>query len=213
MPVNHHQPEPRARTRWRRLAAPAAVLALTLGLAACGDSDEDDDSAATPSTQPSPSTTATPEPAGETVEITAVDYDFEGVPETVPPGTELSFTNDSAGEVHEMVLLRINDDETRTIEELAALPEEEATAAFAPGPPALVSFALPGEDGMVAVGSTTLTEPGRYGMVCFVPTGADPQAYRELLAAPPSEGEDGPPDIPGGPPHITMGMFAEFTVQ
>ncbi|MGI8759078.1 MAG: hypothetical protein ACR2K0_07195 [Acidimicrobiales bacterium] len=202
--------DPSVRCRRRRFAVPAAaVLTLTLGLAACGN--DDDDEAATTTTVADQETTTT-EAGGETVDITAVDYEFQGVPDSVPAGTELSFTNGSDGEVHEIVLLRINDDETRSVEELAALPESESEALFTQGPPALVSIALPGEEGMAVVGSTTLTEPGRYALFCFIPTGADPQAYRDLFAAPPSD-DEGPPDIPGGPPHVTQGMFAELIVK
>jgi hypothetical protein len=203
--------DPSVRRRRRRFAVPAAaVLTLTLGLAACGN-DDDDDEAATTTTVADQETTTT-EAGGETVDITAVDYDFQGVPDSVPAGTELSFTNGSDGEVHEIVLLRINDDETRSVEELAALPESESEALFTQGPPALVSIALPGEEGMAVVGSPTVAEPGRYALFCFIPTGADPQAYRDLFAAPPSD-DEGPPDIPGGPPHVTQGMFAELTVE
>jgi hypothetical protein len=190
------------------------VLTLTLGLAACGDGDDEEDAAAATTVAPreTPTTEGAGGTGGETADITAVDYEFQGVPDSVPAGTELSFTNGSDGEVHEIVLLRINDDETRSVAELAALPESESEALFTPGPPALVSIAFPGEEGMAVVGSTTLTEPGRYGLFCYIPTGADPQAYRDLFAAPPSDSE-GPPDIPGGPPHITQGMFAELIVE
>ncbi len=211
----HVKNEPSIRRRRRRLAVPTAVvLTLTLGLAACGDGDDEDDAAAT--TTVAPRETTTSEGAGgtggETIEITGIDYEYQGVPESVPAGAELSFTNDSDGEVHEMVVFRVKEDETRTIEEIAALPEDEQQAVVEPGPPSLVSFAFPGEDGIAAVGSGALTEPGRYALVCFIPTGADPQAYRDLFAAPPSD-DEGPPDIPGGPPHITQGMFAELIVE
>jgi hypothetical protein len=212
-----NEPSIRRLRRRRRLAVPAAaVLTLTLGLAACGDGDDEDDDAAAATTVTPREETTTTEGAGgtggETIEITGIDYEYQGVPESVPAGTELSFTNDSDGEVHEMVVFRIKEDETRTIEEIAALPEDEQQAVVEPGPPSLVSIALPGEDGMAVVGSGALTEPGRYALACFIPTGADPQAYRDLFAAPPSDSE-GPPDIPGGPPHITQGMFAELTVE
>ena len=209
----HLKNEPSIRRRRRRLAVPAAaVLTLTLGLAACGDSNEDDDAAAPTTTVAAQQPTTTEATGGETVEITGIDYEFQGVPESVPAGTELSFTNGSDGEVHELVVFRIKEDETRTIEEIAALPEDEQQAVVEPGPPSLVSFALPGEDGMAMVGSGALTAPGRYALACFIPTGADPQAYRDLFAAPPSD-DEGPPDIPGGPPHITQGMFAELIVE
>ncbi len=109
-----------------------------------------------------------------------------------------------------MIVGRLKDGETRPVEELLALPESEAEQLFA-GEPG-VAIALPGEDGMVVNGSLTLDQPGRYVMLCAIPTGADPQAYRDLFAAPPSD-QQGPPDIPGGPPHFTMGMFAELTVE
>jgi hypothetical protein len=52
----------------------AGLLALTLagGIAACGDDDDDAADATTTSE------TDTTEPAEETVEVTAVDYAFEG---------------------------------------------------------------------------------------------------------------------------------------
>ena len=203
------------RRRRRRIGILAASVALTLGLAACGD--DDDDAATTTTEAPEDSTTVQPTTtestsggaSGETVEITGVDYTFQGVPETVSAGTELTFTNASEREVHELVAMRIDDDETRPLEELLGLPEEEAAQVTQfQG----VAVALPGEDGMVVEGDLILDEPGTYALLCFIPTGADPQAYRDLMANPPSEGE-GPPDIPGGPPHFTNGMVAELTVE
>ena len=60
-----------------------------------------------------------------------------------------------------------------------------------------------------AEGDGTLTEPGRYLVLCAIPTGADPGEY--LAAAAASEG--GPPEgVAGGPPHFVNGMWAEVTV-
>jgi hypothetical protein len=63
-------------------------------------------------------------------------------------------------------------------------------------------------DSDVVEGTGTLSEAGRYALICVIPTGADPDEY--LAAAAASEG--GPPDVEGGPPHIVQGMFAELTV-
>ncbi len=52
-----------------------------------------------------------------------------------------------------------------------------------------------------------LTQPGRYLFVCTIPTGADPAAYREAAKNP-----GPPPSIPGGPPHVVVGMLSEVTV-
>jgi hypothetical protein len=62
----------------------------------------------------------------------------------------------------------------------------------------------------VAVGDGTLTEPGRYVLMCFIPTGADPDEYLSAAAA--SEGE-APTGVAGGPPHVVNGMYAELHVD
>ena len=200
----------------------AAALAAALLLTGCGDDDGDgEDADDTPTTEAtSPATDAEDEAtgtsegdggegAGETVEVTLVDYAFEGLPDTVPAGTRLTIVNDSEAELHELVAIRIPDEETRPVSELVTLPDEEIDAIFGDAPPATVLLAPPGGEQVDAVGDGTLSEPGRYAVVCFIPTGVDPEAY---LNAPPS---DGPPEVPGadGPPHAAHGMWAELAVE
>ncbi len=121
----------------------------------------------------------------ETVSVTAVDYAFEGVPETLPAGTlAFEFENASDEEEHEMVVFKKNDPSQST-EELFELPEEEAMAAITF---AGFAFASPGDSSSSLI---SFDEPGDYTMVCFIPVGG---------------GEE-------GPPHFTQGMVAEFTVQ
>ena len=56
---------------------------------------------------------------------TAADYAFQGVPSEVDSGvTSFEFKNGGT-EVHEMVVFRINDGVTETVDELLAMPEEE----------------------------------------------------------------------------------------
>lgn len=55
----------------------------------------------------------------------------------------------------------------------------------------------------------THEQPGGYVMICSLPRGADPQAYATTVAHPIAAG---PPDVPGGPPHLVLGMAAEVTV-
>lgn len=165
----------------------------------------------------------------ETVDVTAVDYDFEGVPETIASGdvTGFRFSNEGT-EVHEMVLFNLGDDE-RPLEELLELPDEElegvltfAGAAFAgPG----------GQDG-----TFQQLEPGRHAMVCFIPLGT--MSLEQLEEGPPPEegggdpseaasGEPAPSEEASaggtdhaeghgeepGPPHFTQGMVVEFMVE
>lgn len=68
-------------------------------------------------------------------------------------------------------------------------------------------IAPPGDSGFAVEGTGVLSEPGRYAVICAIPTGADPDEY--LAAA--AESEGGPPQVAGGPPHLAMGMFAEVT--
>ena len=176
-----------------RLATRLPVLLLAVALTGCATADEP---------------AATTEPASEPtpVTVTGYDYGYEGLPESVEVGTTLVFENESTVEVHELVAIRLPDEETRPVSELVQLPPEEL-ATFFPSV-AAVLIAPPGEDGFAVEGTGTLTEAGRYAIVCVIPTGADPGEY--LTAAADSEG--GPPDVAGGPPHIANGMFAELTV-
>lgn len=189
--------------RRRLLGAVLAVVALTAS-AACGDDDDTDDASAETSTTESPSDG---DAGGDTVLVTGVDYAYEGLPATASVGTELTFTNASATEVHEMVLLKVADGETRPLPELLQLPEDEQSAVTEFRG---VTVAFPGEDAGFTDGSMTLTEPGRYVVICVIPTGADPQAYREAVADPNAEG---PPDVDGGPPHVVQGMAGEIEVN
>jgi len=154
-------------------------------------------------------TEATGEASGETVEVTGVDYAFEGLPETIEAGTTLTFVNGSDAEFHEMVVIAIPDGEERSVEELVALPPEESDAIFASVQPALVTVAMPGEPGMPIVGDGTIAEAGRYAVVCFIPTGADPEAVAAAMQSATNE----PPELEGGPPHVANGMWAELTVE
>jgi len=143
-----------------------------------------------------------------TIEITGQDYAYQGVPEVAASGAELTFTNSSDIEFHEMVVFRIVDGEERTLQELLELPEAESEALIELQG---VIVAPPGESGFnpEAEGSSVvLGEAGRYGIVCFIPQGADPAVVAEAMA-----NADGPPDLGDGTPHAFLGMAAEFQVE
>lgn len=171
-----------------RLTIALALLALTA--AGCADSETAD--AATDD---------------EVVEVTLVDFAFEGLPATVEAGTTVTVSNEAEAELHELVAFRLPDDEDRSVDELAGLSPQELTTAL--GEPAHVQLAEPGGEPVLAVGDGTLSEPGRYAVMCFIPTGVDPQEYLRVAA----ETEQGPPQVEGGPPHFVHGMFTELTVE
>ena len=144
----------------------------------------------------------------QTHTVTASDFSFEGLPDTMSPGDRIEFRNESDTEIHELVAFRLGDDETRPIAELVQLAPDELLGLVG-AELAAVLLAAPGGEMIAAVGDGTFDEPGRYGVICVIPTGANPDEY--LAAA--AESEGGPPDVAGGPPHIAHGMFAEFTVE
>lgn len=182
----------RRSSRVTRGRAGPAALATALILAGCGD----DSQAAVPST----------------VEVIGVDYGYEDLPGEIGAGSKIVFRNESPIEVHELVALRLEDDDDRTASEVLALPPEQLGPMLADvssvivAPPAADDTAA---EGVVVEGSAVLDLPGRYVVFCAIPTGADPETYLEAAAA--SEG--GPPDVPGGPPHFVEGMWAELVVR
>lgn len=178
------------------LAALLAVVAVAVALAGCsGDAGDVTDAAARAgTTAPSTTTTTGAEPAP--VAVTAVDYAFQGLPDRVPAGTAIRLTNASATEVHELVAVRLDDADERTVDQLVALPDGELQALAADGA-ATVLVAGPGGGEAEAVeGDGRLDRPGRYLLVCTIPTGADAQAHAV-----------------GGPPHFTAGMYGQLVVQ
>lgn len=147
------------------------------------------------------------------VRVTAADYEFRGVPESVPTGARLELANASRAEVHELVAVRLPDGETRAVDEILQLPEEKLGRLLSDDAVATVLVAAPESAGSIMVGDGTLDRPGRYAIVCFLPTGADPdQVMQAVEAFDPKSGEE--PQLPtAGPPHIVHGMFTELTVR
>lgn len=173
----------------RRLAL-GGLLALTpLTLAACGgDAD------------------ATDRIADGVLTVDLVDFSFGHLPDEVPAGTRLAVTSGSETELHELVAIRLADGDTRPADEIIEAGLAEVLAA---GPPTAVLLAAPGAEQIPAVGDGTLTEPGRYLILCAIPTGADPAEY---LAAAQANPDGGPPQVEGGAPHFAHGMFDDLVV-
>ena len=129
------------------------LTVVVLSLAACGQ-EENGGGNAEPQAQPEPA-------APEAVAVTAIEYEFQGVPATLEAG-ETTFSLDNKGdEPHEFALSLITGDQS--VDELLELPEEEVGEFIQDVGRA---FAKPGASGeMVAE-----LEPGRYGYVCFEPS-------------------------------------------
>ncbi|MEZ5323293.1 MAG: hypothetical protein R2698_14705 [Microthrixaceae bacterium] len=194
--------------RGARRAAGLAVAALLVVSTACGDGDPPTASSASTTTASTlrGSQHPTDSAHGGTVDVTAVDFAFDGLPAKVEAGTRLTLRNGAAHELHELVAFRLPDDEDRSVTEILRLSEAEIGTLL--GAPKTVLLAAPGAEQIAAVGDGTLAEAGRYLVMCAIPTGVDPATY--LKAAAETGGEK--PDVAGGPPHFVSGMLAELTV-
>ena len=138
------------------------------------------------------------------VEVTMADFHYGDLPDEVEAGTRLVIENTSATELHELVAFRLADDDDRSVDEIMAGDLEGLLGGT---PPATVLLAGPGGEQIAAVGDGTLDVPGRYLLLCAIPTGADPEEYLAAAAA-----SDGPPQVDGGPPHFVHGMVDELIV-
>lgn len=204
----------------RRAVAGGLVALLAVTGAACSDDDDEPNetgdaptttAAEETTTTAGEETTTTEGAAGEVIEIIGTNdgtssYAFEDVPtDPVPAGSRLSLVN-TGTEPHELILIRIPDEETRPVGDLVSLSDEELGAVFGGEPePATVILAASGTTDTpgAVVGDGTVTEPGRYAVLCFLPVGSTD----DLLEA------DGPPEDATTPPHAALGMFAELTVE
>ncbi len=194
----------------RRLAVlPLAALVALVPVACSSDDEAAQPLAAAESTTSTPATSST-HPEGhdepQEIEVTLTDFQFSGLPESAPAGSKLTIVNEAVSELHELVAFRLPDDEERSVEELVSLPQAEVGPML--GAPVTVLLAPPGGEQIAAVGDGTLAEPGRYAIICSIPTGVAPETYLKAAAA--SNGA--PPEVEGGPPHLVHGMFAELVV-
>jgi hypothetical protein len=124
----------------------------------------------------------------ESVQVTATDNAYQGLPATLPAGTVGITLSDQGTDAHQVLLLRINDGVTQSFAEILNLPpEQQGQVAAALGS----AEADPGDTSTVFL----RLAPGRCGAADFVTQGTT------TLVAPGS-----------GPPHYSLGLQSEFTV-
>lgn len=129
--------------------------------------------------------------AEETIEVTAAEYEFRGIPEELPAGVVGATFENTGGEMHEIVVLRKKDGVTESFQDILAKGEEEAQKLVD------ISFGAFGEPGSKSTAAFDMRDAGEYAAVCFIPVGSTPDAGEEV----------------DGPPHFTRGMLTEFTVE
>ena len=172
-----------------RAGALLLALMLALMLVACGSDDDGTDSGAQPdeTTVETGGDEATEAPGGGEAQIavTAKEFEFSGIPESMPAGeTTFNFTN-GGKQPHEFILVHLTED-APSLDEMLKLSDKESEKFFA-GPPES-TFAEPGKTEEEAF-SVDLASGERYAYVCFV---EDPKTKK---------------------PHAFLGMNGEFTVE
>jgi len=212
-------PEPRRRGWLVAAAAFGVVLLVGVMLTLANRSTEvspatPPTTVAPPTTQAAPATTVAPvattvaSAALSTIEVEAFDYEFRGLPSQLNVGDALELVNRSDVEYHNLVVFAIGPDDTRSLDELAAMsPEELETELRGLGH----LDAAPG--GAAFNGRIRLQTTGRYLALDMVPEGADPAIVERLVNPPDPPTSTAPPWLAdGGPLGYQHGMITEFTV-
>ena len=156
--------------------------------------------------------------------VEAFDYGFRNLPTDVAVGTILELVNTSTTEFHNMIVVRLDPSDDRTVDELADLPFES----WYRGSPGDASHNF-SDDMCMPVAETEcvaaqglharpgqrsydgrrirLNTPGRYLILGLIPKGADPQAVERGL-----ETHSPPPGVAGGLLGYQNGMIAILNV-
>ena len=143
----------------RRAAIALAAVVLAIGLAACGSDDSTDDSVA--------ATDATTEASAETVDVSAIEWEFDLSATPTADTKTVTFTNNGE-QPHVLVFAKLNDgytvDEAVKLQGKKGSAEEVGTADAAPGETATINVKKP-------------LEPGHYVMLCPL-SGPDGPHYK-----------------------------------
>jgi hypothetical protein len=127
------------------------------------------------------------------VPVTGIEYEFQGLPTTLPAGkTAFQFT-DNGAEIHELEVLRIKGKDSA--KKLAGLSEKELSKkAEEVGS----TFAMQGQSGYAFA---DMSKPGRYAVLCHLPVGSTSEQAAEQAAKKHAK------------THAQEGMFATITVE
>ena len=155
----------------------AVVMALGLLLVACGGEEP------APETDAGAEETEAPEMEGETVVVTATEYEFD-MPDEFPAGP-VSFSLVNEGKEPHFLDMFLLVEDAPPLKEFLKLPFKKAKEYFG-GPLEHLDTVPPGETSPETL-DVELT-PGRYVYVCFIET-------------------------KDGTPHAFLGMAGEFQVQ
>ena len=127
------------------------------------------------------------------LDVTGVEYEFQGLPKTVPAGNVAIRFTDTGAELHEIDISRVKSKDS--VKKIVRLSEKEQAKKLE-----LVggTFAMQNQTSYTVA---ELTKPGRYAVICHLPVGSTSvQAAEEA-------GKDHPKS------HAQEGMYATITVE
>ncbi len=125
---------------------------------------------------------------GKQLAVTAIDYEYQGIPATLPAGvTKIKMTNAAPKEDHMMVIAKLTAaGEAMELDKVLALPDKKA-GKYIDFENAAFMQAEPGAAGYAPINLT----PGKYAYMCFFPEGGKKN----------------------GKPHFMLGMEGTVTVS
>jgi hypothetical protein len=105
---------------------------------------------------------------GRQLAVTAIDYEYQGIPATLPAGvTKIKLTNAAPKEGHMMVIAKLTAaGEAMELDKVLALPDKKA-GKYIDYKNAAFMQAEPGASGYAPINLT----PGKYAYMCFFPEG------------------------------------------
>jgi hypothetical protein len=127
------------------------------------------------------------------VDVTGIEYEFQGLPKTLPAGNVAIKFTDTGAEIHELQIFRVKSKDS--VKKIIGLSEKEQRKKIEE---AGIVFATPGQTFYNIV---DLSKPGRYGVVCHLPVGSTSEQAAEEAEKKHAKS------------HAQEGMYATITVQ
>jgi hypothetical protein len=127
------------------------------------------------------------------LDVTGIEYEFQGLPKTLPAGKVAIRFTDTGAELHELAIYRMKTKDS--LKKVVGLSEKEQSKKLEP---VGGTFAMQNETSYTIA---ELTKPGRYAVICHLPVGST-----SVEAA-----EEAEHDHPKS--HAQEGMYATITVE
>lgn len=204
---------------WLIAVAVAAATIIVIGAVALLPLNQGSDEVTnTPPTTldatPTPTTSAVAQAGPTTFEVEAFDYGFRGLPAEFTAGDAIELVNSSLTEYHSLAVIRLEDNDVRSIEDFAALGPEafEFENAAQRGFQIVGALNAAPSEGAFD-GRIRLQTPGKYLLMDMVREGADAAAVEEAVnPSNPATTASPPYNVAGGLLGYQNGMIVIITV-